>query len=754
MNIKLDLFMVSDWRVGTGTGVPGYADRLVQRDGGDAGSAPAAPVVPAKTLIGVWRDSCELVAHALDSGPAGVWHDWLNFLFGGQYHDQDSRPVRPAALLLDGPLQLPGRLPDLLKARPQVAWAATFRKPGVAIDPRTGTAEPGKLRFDEMARAGLTLTGEAQIRGFDELERTQQDAAVTLLAAGARLLEGIGGRRRRGSGRCRLTLRGISPDFAVFSGSDVPRPPSSVPYGVADRPLPAPAPAASGWERAELVITVEQPVLAAATVQGNLVRGAGFLPGWCLMPEVARRLGGVAHALVRTGDLLVTAATPQSVGATRTLPMPKVFTHAKGNKKVITGNRLVGSTNHGKSFREGHVVPDGEEAGAVVGTDFTLRMHNTVHDEIQRPSREVGGVYIYRALAAGTVLRAEVRVRSGLLESGWEKRLAGRWRLGRSAKDDYGQARVDARPVSAAVRASAAGSTIRVWLLSELLVRDTRLRPSTDLRDVARALEQALNRGGTRGVTLTPLTAPDEGAIGTHRTESWHRGWRLPRPTLYGLAAGSCLTFAASGEPVTAEALDEVRAAGVGERRGEGFGQIEIDHDLLLRSAGPVGGHLAAGPDVTDADPLGPGEEGHAEARIFERAAWRAEIHRVCEGIMADPARRAELLPAEVTPTQLNGLREVVGEPSMDRSLHRLERLVRPPKGRRSWPAEQEESLRALFAEPGSVWARLALPEHRLTVTGDGVASLRAELRDEAVRVLLTACLAAHGRAIAERSGT
>ncbi|MEU7002659.1 RAMP superfamily CRISPR-associated protein [Nonomuraea sp. NPDC046570] len=781
MNVELELLMLSDWRVGTGTGVPGYADRLVQREAGDASTAPAAPIVPAKTLIGVWRDSCELAAHALDSGPSGIWHDWLDFLFGGQYGADRRHAVGPAALALDGALRLPGRLPELLRARPKVAWTATFRKPGVAIDPRTGTAEAGMLRFEEMARAGVTLTGRAWIRGFEELEQDQRHAAVGLLAAGARLLERIGGKRRRGSGRCRLTLRGVEPDFAVLARADIAPPPSAMPYRVADRPAPVPIPAGREWECAELVITVEQPVLAAATVQGNLVRGEAFIPGWCLMPEVARRLGGPAHALVRTGDLLVTAAAPQSPGGTRTLPVPKAFVHAKGTKGVVAGNRMAGDTAQGKPYTDRHVVPEGEQAGTVVSPDFTLRMHNTIRDDIQRPSRDVGGVYIYKALAAGSVLHAEVRVRAGLLEPGWQKRLTGRWRVGRSAKDDYGQVRVEARPgvmpngspksmrgissrssteegqSATPSGALGEGNLLRVWLLSELLVRDSRLRFSTDPRDVGRALEQALAGAGALELTLSPLTKPRDGrigvALGAHRTESWHRGWGLPRPTLYGLAAGSCLTFEVSGGPISPEVLAEVRAAGVGERRAEGFGQVEIDHDLLLRSVGdmPTQGVFdgKSAPDVSP-EPIRQGEDGHAEGRIFERAAWCVEIHRTCEAVLADRDRRAEILPVEVTSTQLNGLREIVGEPSMERARNRLARLTRIKAGRSSWPRKKAETLADLLDDPDRIWTLLSLPEERLTVTADGAAALRTELHDEAVRVLLTACLAAHSRERAE----
>lgn len=759
----ISLFMVSDWRVGTGTGIHGYVDRLVQRDDSDSSSAPAAPVVPAKTLIGVWRDSCELAAHAMDGGASGIWHDWLRFLFGGQYATDTTGVLRPAALTVEGPLRLPGRLAGLLADRPRVAWAATFRKPGVAIDPVTGTAKADMLRFEEMARAGLTLEGRGRIDGYEELDQAQREVAVALLDAGARLLEGIGGKRRRGSGRCRMTLQGpgFAPEWTPPPAHHVPAPPSALPYRVDDQPDPGSPTAQPGWERVELVVTVEQPVLVGATVLGNVVQGADHIPGWCLMPEVARRLGGAAHAAVRTGDLVVTAATPQSGRGGRTLPVPKVLVHAKGDTKRVIGNRMADAETFGKPYRGGYVVPEGEDAHAIVIPATTVRMHNSVQDDVQRPTRAVGGVYVYRALAAGTVLQAEVRVRMGLLEHGWEGRLAGRWRVGRSSKDDYGQVRVEVRPAAGRQGSGARGGLLRVWLLSDLLVRDRRLRPSTQVEDARRALEQAMAKAGA-DVLLQPMIEPREGRVGValdaHRTESWHRGWGLPRPTLYGLAAGSCLTFEVVGGPIDPAVLEEVRASGVGERRAEGFGQVELDHDLLLRpvehSAGE--GLFPLVHDVSEPaeeDLIALGEKGHHEARIFERAAWRAEIHRGCERIKGDAPQRDKVIPAGVSSTQLNALREVTRALPTGRAGTRLSWLTRPKAGRPAWPEEAVGSLEdLLIRDPGKIWRLLGLPEEQLVVTRDGVTALRAELHDEAVRVLVDACLTAHARDQATRT--
>ncbi|HET6382576.1 MAG TPA: RAMP superfamily CRISPR-associated protein, partial [Armatimonadota bacterium] len=77
--LSLTLSMESDWHVGLGAGRRGDADRLIRRD------QDGLPYVPARTLLGIWRDSCEVVARGLDDGaPDGPWSAWVNALFGDQ----------------------------------------------------------------------------------------------------------------------------------------------------------------------------------------------------------------------------------------------------------------------------------------------------------------------------------------------------------------------------------------------------------------------------------------------------------------------------------------------------------------------------------------------------------------------------------------------------------------------------------------------------------------------------------------------
>ncbi|GGP14097.1 RAMP superfamily CRISPR-associated protein [Nonomuraea glycinis] len=746
--MDLRLRMLSDWHIGTGTAARGRAARQVQRD------VDGLPYVPAKTLIGVWRDACEVAARALGS----FWYDWVEYLFGSQrshFESETSQPPRagmasprPAALLLNGPLRVPGPLGQMLTARPRLREAVIFIKPGVALDPRTRTTVERKFRYEEMARGGMTLEGSAELA--DELDEDQLACALALLWAGAMLVETIGGKRRRGAGRCQLELSGpgLPPDIDRLS-----LPPAKPPRRSDPEPAhEAEARTGEGWERALLTLRLLDPLLAHDRTVGNLVIGLDHAPGWILLPEVLSRLrSNAAAAAARRGDLVVSPATPL-VDGRRTLPAPRVLARPKDKPDLIV-NRMTSSGDPGQTLKRlrGGYVGQGLR---IHRPGFTTRMHNTINDTTQRPTRDLGGVYVYSALEPGTVLAAEVRVRAGLLAEGWQKSLAGTWRLGRSRKDDYGRVSVTVQPEPANPASGPSlreGDLLRVWLLSDALVHNARLSFSSDPADLGRALTEAFTAAGTPGVQVEPVLE-DEDRIPTsyevRRTESWHRKWGLPRPSLLGPAAGGCLTFRIASGQIAPDALAEVELTGVGMRRGEGFGQVRFNDPLLteqVRSSSPASSPTPS----TATEPLAPGDAGYAEARLIERAAWRGEIRRTAERLAAESDVLADL--NELSISRLNNIRNLLPRLREDRGvLHqRIARLT----ARWPDPSKARKVLEERLVSETWVWRTLDLPEAELSLTSDATPKLRSELRAEAVSTVLIACLAARARREAAGAG-
>ena len=80
----------------------------------------------------------------------------------------------------------------------------TFVKPGVKIDRRRGQAETDFLRFEEMARVNTVLEVECCLPA--EISGARREAASALLVAAAQFVERLGGKRRRGPGRCKFEI--------------------------------------------------------------------------------------------------------------------------------------------------------------------------------------------------------------------------------------------------------------------------------------------------------------------------------------------------------------------------------------------------------------------------------------------------------------------------------------------------------------------------------------------------------------------
>lgn len=806
--LALTLTFHADWHVGSGFGRPGDVDRLVQRDG------DGLPYVPAKTLTGVWRDACERVALGLDEGePAGGWQELVTAVFGsaqaGETRGQAGEAVgngaartaapRPAALSVR-PLRLSPPLRAALApdVRRPARDACTLVRPGVRVDPDTGQARPQFLRFEEVARRGLRLHGLVEL----DLDG-DATAALALLAAGAVMVERLGGKRRRGAGRCTLDV-GLDtqerldwlaqhpqpPDgqaTTVTSGRATPTPvPSSSTAGVATRGASSEtAPPDGEWSVVDLRLTTHTPVVAAAATVGNVVESLDYVPGRLLLPRVAAVLADagidVGEAIAR-GELVVTDAVPGIDGrAGRRSPAALSVEKGRSLSEGPVYNRLIEPAPPGvqmAAVRGGWIDEPGRDRAPVrVTTPMQVATHNTIFDATQRPTSDVGGVYTYEAIAADTELHAQVRVTDRLAGAlaahavSWHDRLSGTWRLGRSRKDDYAQVKVDADAPAVvpqpgddvAARCPAAGQELVVWLFSDTLVLDGGLRAHPTVDAVAAALADAL------GVAVRPR-ASDAGlvdaAVWVHRTEGWQTRWGLPRPSVPAVGSGSCFV-AVVDDAVTPEAMAAAEAGGIGQRRAEGHGQVRLN-DPLLTSAATArhpsrpasGSHSQAtpppAPRLADDDP-------DADiAAMIETAAWRARIRDAAERLAAVPALVHDLLgwTAEKPPaSQLGGLQAALmaGEDLQPVRAWRQRMLARENR-RNKWPGDSLERLRKLLdGDPPehNIWQVLELAGDvdDCVLHTDAEQRLRRELHDEAARTLLLAALRHHRRYLERAMG-
>ena len=668
----------SDWHAGSGAGIPGLVDRVVVRD------ADGLPYLPGKTVFGLLRDAAERLAVALDEKQsARPWSARVIRLFGSEptARGADAAKAPVAAAVVIGAARLDATLRARLTphgdageraARATLRAALGHVRPGLKISPETGRALPKHLRFIELARAGLELEARVALDAAD-LTPAERAAAEALLAGAACLVESVGAGRRRGLGLCEMRLVAGAPGRAldgnaaaqlieaVEQGKVMPLP--SVP---ALQPRPDAARAAPGWRAMPLVLQLEEPLIVAGAVTGNVVETRLVIPGAMLLSALAPRLAAAwgqeaLAAAIRSGALRVLDATP-AVGRTeanawrRGEPGPLcLFAWKDGGdptKPATVLNRLQQPDavdeqrrpRQSRALRGLFMAPPtapGRLPDFLRSDDIAtaLNTHNTIDGPRQRPlGIEEGGqgpgVYSYQAINVAGPFIALLLLGPDLPAPPADL-MAGTLRVGRSRKDGYGTVRLTAGAVSdwAPPGPPLPGNgVLHVRLLSDLLPRGSAMEPLATLE----GLRLEIARGLPAGVSVALAPERDglaDVALRVVRHEGWQTRWGLPRPSLTALAAGGCARFRLSGTigPAVVDALARMQRDGLGDRRAEGFGEVRFEDPLLTHAIDPSvapahcppldGGTLPASRATELEKRLEP------LALIVERVAWQQAIN-------------------------------------------------------------------------------------------------------------------------------
>jgi CRISPR-associated protein Csx10 len=827
---KVRLEMKSDWHIGTGAGRPGSIDKLLARD------AEGCPFVPAKTINGIWRDAMETLTLGLDNGKEGDWSKWVETIFGIQptqlqldksastqaeeLHrrvQSDAKtyshsllslqPARLSANLrgkIDAVITLLPDKEEQKRQRQKLLAAMTFIKPGVSIDDKTGTAITDFLRFEEMGRVGTVLEAECELK-----ESSETISALLLLSA--MLVERIGGKRRRGAGLCALKVcdekgKEIPPQDAIKwleknkTAPNVPLLKNNEEKFSLSNPARA-----DEWQTLEFSLRLQTPVSIVTATLGNVSESLDFIPGTYLLPHITNvlrnKLGDKIFQAVAYGDLQILPATLE-ISQKRGLPAPRVLAQHKVEggfeKKNTVYNKLAkeikDTTPQLKPFRSGYVTSldeNGKKLPSYKNTPKTLLMHNTVEDKYQRPTENVGGVYSREAIAAGTTLCGEIRLRKSLsdeLGTDWwtELKLNGAVRLGTSRKDDYGLVELNISPPQKfSSSATLKGNRLTVYLQSDCLLRNTNLRQTNLVAELAKELSSQENLN----VTLKPIQPSDKettSLVMTRRIESWHEGWGFPRPTLIGIEAGSCVVFEIENftslddqQKATLEKnLQTIEAAGIGERRGEGYGQVRFNPPLLTQ---PINGwDKADKPENTKPLSMGAPEELSDEEKTFaeliEEIAWREELKVAVLKIADDKEQRNQIFgfdgdKKEPPMSQIGGLRSAITRLQEEKDktivINWLEHLKATSNRREKWAkdkAKAEAKLNKIIKllepesrkqkpndEPQNVWEWLEGVFNQPPTLVRGTEELQKKLWAEAVRALFDACARAHKRELEKK---
>lgn len=783
-DFDITLEFLSDWHIGTGQGRLGTVDAEVRR-------AAGLPFVPAKSLLGVWRDACETVASTFDlvGSVPGAWQAWVTWLFGSQPDRRDDATARagkqplPATLRLT-PVQAPAWLREAVRVRPALAQATVVLRPGVAINDDTGTAEARTLRVEERAIRGLRLHSRVSV--IPDHEGHVPLAAEVLLRAGARLVEGVGGNRNRGSGRvamllpnARLDTGGVHPRFTdprlvdlLAAGVPTPDPPPPTLEESVAHPAGRLSPGARRTVR--LVLDVVTPVVAAQEVLGNVISSRDSIPGTALLGTILSRVeqgaavaeqpndgpagaGSNGSDGVGLGDVSVGDAVPAAgdradlatVAPAHRVPM--VWQRSdKGRGEAVFNTLLTRPGQEQRAKAMGGRIAAADAGWRQVGVARTFASHAVIDDDARRPTVNVGGPYTYVGIAPGTLLCSDIS-----LPVGTRLRLAvgEHLRFGRSRKDDFGLVRVLAvvDPAPSEPQPGPGQGTLRVWCVSDVLLRDERLVPDPTPHALARALSEALTPARFE-VTAT------ECAVAVVRRDGFGVAWGRPRPSQVAMSAGSVVSLTVSGTVNQAQ-LAELERNGIGERTVEGYGRIRFNPPELAVAAPRLDFATeqpqqdAGARSVRSEGGIGPADPPHP----IEINAWRRAIRRASAEADPDTVIR-HISRLSGNPAQLGALRTQMERlslpdgPSLVRAWIEATRAVRAR--RETWSDAVLRDLQAvLLDEPELIWHRLGLstPHQRDLVLLPGREPLlRLRLRPEAVITAVTDALGhlnANGRA-------
>jgi CRISPR/Cas system CMR subunit Cmr4 (Cas7 group RAMP superfamily) len=185
MIIKYRLRFLSDWHIGSGTGIPGVVDNGVLKDNRNV------PVINGRTIKGVTRDALEDILYLMRESNAGTV---IRAIFGGEGDKEGKAVFYNPSLCMNESDKTSEEFKDFLNYYDDRAIGEI--RYHTAIDKEKGTAREHHLFSEETSERIFEYFGDIDI---------DEEYAKYLIAA-LRFTTKIGGKRRRGLGQCEFQI--------------------------------------------------------------------------------------------------------------------------------------------------------------------------------------------------------------------------------------------------------------------------------------------------------------------------------------------------------------------------------------------------------------------------------------------------------------------------------------------------------------------------------------------------------------------
>lgn len=591
LSLEFMLILQSDWHINAGFGVDGKADAVIERD------PQGKPIISGTTLKGIFRDALYDLALILQEKP-----NQLTDILGAPGCDSHWR---------------------FSVARTKSTKESMIAT-GVRVDPRFRRAEDNKYFKRELGAAAefsFEVNGNVELthkeiseaqkeqKSFDQAIEEKVQKEIEWLVAAAAYIDRLGGRRRRGNGKCIISLvdqhlhNEVLESFEnrychgthqltdnwktlIITDNDF----EVVPYRTSSR-------------RYRIVIYTERPIIIAEKPEaGNVYQGQIVIPGSTLRGAFAElaRPGDLQvndpmryeefKRLFISGELRFSHLNPLEVNDGVGIPVaqfPMGVQQDENSQDAFT-SVFQGITKQ-KGFSGWGLLQDGFQKASY---HTESHPHIRINPDLKRASD--GDLYTYEAIPAGRYYAGELYLKDDdwqcigeLLRVNIGKPFE--LLIGKGRHRSYGQVKAIIVPIdedepplwihtSIEKRLEmTSADTLYITLATDTIVQDTwgrfygRFEPDWLAHELKISNVQLADASAERS----------DQVVRTKVVESFDARSGLPRWRDKALIAGSTaqLVFANGQRPSIGE-LKRLETEGIGLRRGEGYGRVIFNHPM------------------------------------------------------------------------------------------------------------------------------------------------------------------------------
>jgi hypothetical protein len=520
MELKLKIEMLSDWYSGTGTGSQGFLDSktLVDNQG--------RPQLSSNMISALLSDGFNLIRYAVPTEQLDKLDSWNRYLFGSEFNS--GKPCTgalevSAAIIED--VSNGFDLADQLVTRDQVSIM------------QNGAARKGSLRRIQYARVGVTLVSTLSSPN-ESVEDVKKIIALLAMS-----VKRIGGKTRRGGGECKLSIEGFSikKEDALAFLTSIPDAP------ILRRPDSIDSKVTEASKDYQVSIELLEDVVIQRRTLGNVIETETYIPGRILRPALAHMVERESGLRFNWENEFVVNSAYATDGDDFYFPAPACFFSEKHESMFY--NLLKCTKPELVTRLAGRLVSvDGKKVISPPTTKMITQ--NTIDRKTQRPSANVGGVYVSQVIPSGTkfctTVKSSLKLVDGKIKLGTRKRL-------------MGSANITIKEVTR-VRNTITEKDICLLFASDFCFPPNSI-PSVEsfIKIVFGEVEFEISKAFIRPVRLS----------------GWNSAVSLPIVSAAGIAAGSVVEIKFKNGITIGNDIQS------GHRTDEGFGRILVNPEIL-----------------------------------------------------------------------------------------------------------------------------------------------------------------------------